>query len=35
MVSEMLTEDLLEDTGELLDDLLLQAIGEAVPDSPR
>ena len=25
---------LLEDVGELLDDLLFQAIGEAVPDGP-
>jgi hypothetical protein len=31
----MLTEDLLEDASELLDDLLLQAVGEAVPDGPR
>jgi hypothetical protein len=28
----MLTEGLLEDVCELLDDLLLQAIGEVVPD---
>jgi hypothetical protein len=30
----MLTEGLLEDVGELLDDLLLQAVGEVVPDGP-
>jgi hypothetical protein len=34
MVSDMLTEYLLEDVSELLDDLLFQAIGEAVPDGP-
>jgi hypothetical protein len=28
----MLTEDLLEDVSELLEDLSLQTIGEAVPD---
>jgi hypothetical protein len=31
----MLTEDLLEDVSKLSDDLLFQAIGEAVPDCPR
>jgi hypothetical protein len=31
----MLMDYLLEEVGELLDDLLLQAIGEAVPDCPR
>jgi hypothetical protein len=31
----MLMEYLLEDISELLDDLLLQAIGEVVPDGPR
>jgi hypothetical protein len=31
----MLMDNLLEEVGELLDDLLLQAIGEAVPDCPR
>jgi hypothetical protein len=30
----MLMEYLLEDVSELLDDLLFQAIGEAVPDGP-
>jgi hypothetical protein len=30
----MLMECLLEDVGELLDDLLFQAIGEVVPDGP-
>jgi hypothetical protein len=30
----MLTEGLLEDVSKLLDDLLLQAIGEVVPDGP-
>jgi hypothetical protein len=30
----MLTEGLLEDVGKLLDDLLLQAVGEVVPDGP-
>jgi hypothetical protein len=30
----MLMEYLLEDVGKLLDDLLFQAIGEAVPDGP-
>jgi hypothetical protein len=30
----MLTKYLLEDVGELLDDLLFQAVGEAVPDGP-
>jgi hypothetical protein len=30
----MLIKYLLEDVGELLDDPLFQAIGEAVPDGP-
>jgi hypothetical protein len=30
----MLMKYLLEDVGELLDDPLLQAIGQAVPDGP-
>jgi hypothetical protein len=30
----MVTADLLEDVSELLDDLLFQAIGEAMPDCP-
>jgi hypothetical protein len=34
MVWETLTENLLEDVGELLHDLLFQAIGETVPDGP-
>jgi hypothetical protein len=32
MVSEVLMEDFLEQGGELLDDLLLQDVGEALPE---
>jgi hypothetical protein len=32
MVSEMLMEDVLEQGGELLDDLLLQGFREALPE---
>jgi hypothetical protein len=34
MVCDILTDDLLEDVSEFLEDLLFQAIGEAVPDGP-
>jgi hypothetical protein len=34
MVSEVLMEDFLEEVGELLDDLLLQSVGESVPEFP-
>jgi hypothetical protein len=33
MVSEVLMEDFLEEGGELLDELLLQAFGEPLPES--
>jgi hypothetical protein len=33
MVSEVLREDFLEQGGEFLDDLLLQGVGESVPES--
>jgi hypothetical protein len=32
MVSEVLMEDFLEEGGELPDDLLLQGVGESVPE---
>ena len=34
MVSDMLMENLLEDVGELREDLLFQGVGEPVPDGP-
>jgi hypothetical protein len=34
MVSEVFREDFLEEVGERMDDLLLQGVGESVPEIP-